>query len=115
MEIQASKMSKVPLCRMRNGLQIRRIVNGMWQVSGAHGPIDEGRAVNEMFSYFDAGLTTFDMADIYGPAEEIFGRFLRELESERGPHAREQIQGKKAHENGRILWRDPLNTVIMLT
>lgn len=89
-------MSKVPLCRMRNGLQIRRIINGMWQVSGAHGPIEEGKAVNEMFSYFDAGLTTFDMADIYGPAEEIFGSFLRELESEQGPQAREQVQGKKA-------------------
>lgn len=28
-----------------------------------------------MQEYVDAGLTTFDMADIYGPAEEIFGQF----------------------------------------
>lgn len=28
-----------------------------------------------MQAYVDAGLTTFDMADIYGPAEEIFGQF----------------------------------------
>jgi predicted oxidoreductase len=69
----------------------------MWQVSGSHGAIDEGRAVDEMFSYFDAGLTTFDMADIYGPAEEIFGRFLRQLETERGIHARDQIKGKKIY------------------
>lgn len=31
--------------------------------------------VQAMQAYIDAGLTTFDMADIYGPAEEIFGHF----------------------------------------
>lgn len=31
--------------------------------------------VEAMQEYVDAGLTTFDMADIYGPAEEIFGQF----------------------------------------
>lgn len=31
--------------------------------------------VEAMQAYVDAGLTTFDMADIYGPAEEIFGQF----------------------------------------
>ena len=28
-----------------------------------------------MQAYVDAGLTTFDMADHYGPAEAIFGQF----------------------------------------
>lgn len=31
--------------------------------------------VKDMQAYIEAGLTTFDMADIYGPAEEIFGHF----------------------------------------
>ena len=31
-------------------LDICRILNGMWQVSGAHGPIDPRRAIGEMFS-----------------------------------------------------------------
>lgn len=31
--------------------------------------------VEAMQEYVDAGFTTFDMADIYGPAEEIFGQF----------------------------------------
>lgn len=35
--------------------------------------------VAEMKDYVDAGLTTFDMADIYGPAEEIFGLFSNEV------------------------------------
>ena len=48
-------------------LSICRILNGMWQVSGAHGPIDPRRAVDAMFAYHDAGFTTWDLADHYGP------------------------------------------------
>lgn len=67
----------------------------MWQVSGSHGSIDVDRAVEDMFTYYDAGLTTFDMADIYGPAEDIFGRFLLQLKAKRGNKAAEKIQGKQ--------------------
>lgn len=35
--------------------------------------------VEAMQAYVDAGLTTFDMADIYGPAEEIFGLFSSQV------------------------------------
>ena len=35
--------------------------------------------VQAMQAYVDAGLTTFDMADIYGPAEEIYGLFNRQV------------------------------------
>lgn len=87
-------MSKVSLCRLKNGLKIRRIINGMWQVSGSHGTIDVDRAVEDMFTYYDAGLTTFDMADIYGPAEDIFGRFLLQFKERRGSKEAENIQGK---------------------
>uniref|UniRef100_H3D391 NADP-dependent oxidoreductase domain-containing protein n=2 Tax=Tetraodon nigroviridis TaxID=99883 RepID=H3D391_TETNG len=68
-------MSPVPKVRLSGGLEICRILNGMWQVSGNHGAVDKTTAVAEMQAYVDAGLTTFDMADIYGPAEEIFGLF----------------------------------------
>lgn len=37
-----------------------------------------------MQAYVDAGLTTFDMADIYGPAEEIFGQFNSQVHSHTG-------------------------------
>ncbi|KAL9958292.1 hypothetical protein ACROYT_G035292, partial [Oculina patagonica] len=91
----ASKiMSRVPWCRLKNGLEIRRILNGMWQVSGSHGPIDSNKASREMLKYFDAGLTTFDMADIYGPAEEIFGDFIEQLKAERGEESAGKVQGK---------------------
>jgi aryl-alcohol dehydrogenase-like predicted oxidoreductase len=36
----------------------------MWQTSGGWGRIDKDEAVDSMLKYTDAGLTTFDMADI---------------------------------------------------
>src|SRR5574339_260758 len=66
--------------QLASDLKICRIVNGMWQVAGGHGYIDEKSAIGEMTSYHDAGLTTWDMADIYGPAEEFFGQFRHKME-----------------------------------
>lgn len=45
-------------------LDICKVVNGMWQVSGGWGRIDVENAVDAMLLYANAGLTTFDMADI---------------------------------------------------
>jgi aryl-alcohol dehydrogenase-like predicted oxidoreductase len=64
-------------------LTICRILNGMWQVSGAHGPIDPAAAIPAMLAYHDAGFTTWDLADHYGPAEDFVGAFRR-LAAERG-------------------------------
>src|ERR671933_2258532 len=68
-------------------LNICRILNGMWQVSGAHGRIDPQAALRNMFDYFDAGFTTWDLADHYGPAEDFIGEFRRQLVATRGPEA----------------------------
>ena len=65
-------------------LNICRVVNGMWQVSGAHGQIDRVRAIEEMFTYHDAGFTSWDLADHYGPAEDFIGTFRREFVARRG-------------------------------
>lgn len=48
----------------KDSLDICRVVNGMWQTSGGWGRIDRDNAVDAMLQYADAGLTTFDMADI---------------------------------------------------
>lgn len=66
-------------------LSICRVLNGMWQVSGAHGRIDPESAVDEMLAYHDAGFTTWDLADHYGPAEDFVGEFRRRLAATRGP------------------------------
>jgi aryl-alcohol dehydrogenase-like predicted oxidoreductase len=49
----------------------------MWQVSGAHGRIDREKALAAMAAYTDAGFTTWDLADHYGPAEDFVGEFRR--------------------------------------
>ena len=73
-------------------LSVSRILNGMWQVSGAHGAIDPGRAVNEMFAYHDAGFTTWDLADHYGPAEDFIGTFRRQFAARHGAERLKEIQ-----------------------
>jgi aryl-alcohol dehydrogenase-like predicted oxidoreductase len=65
-------------------LTICRVLNGMWQVSGAHGRIDPERAIDAMFAYHDAGFTTWDLADHYGPAEDLIGRFRARFAALRG-------------------------------
>ena len=73
-------------------LEICRVLNGMWQVSGAHGRIDPARAVEEMFAYHDAGFTTWDLADHYGPAEDFVGAFRREFAARRAAERLAEIQ-----------------------
>lgn len=73
-------------------LAICRILNGMWQVSGAHGTIDPARAVDAMFAYHDAGFTTWDLADHYGPAEDFVGNFRRRLAAQRGIGRLSEVQ-----------------------
>jgi aryl-alcohol dehydrogenase-like predicted oxidoreductase len=60
-------------------LTICRIVNGMWQVAGGHGYIDHKLAIGDMIRYHDGGFTSWDLADIYGPAEDFIGQFRHKL------------------------------------
>lgn len=52
----------------------------MWQVSGTHGQIDPELAISEMIQYHNAGFTTWDLADIYGPAESFIGKFSQKMD-----------------------------------
>jgi aryl-alcohol dehydrogenase-like predicted oxidoreductase len=85
-------------------LRICRILNGMWQVSGAHGPIPRREAIANMFAYHDAGFTTWDLADHYGPAEDFIGEFRRQLAAARGAEALADVQAftKWVPEPGRM-------------
>ena len=73
-------MSQLETIKLSPNLEICRIINGMWQISGGHGVIDPKNAISEMVKYHASGFTTWDMADIYGPAEEFLGEFRRRLE-----------------------------------
>ena len=63
-----------------NDLEICRILNGMWQVAGGHGQIDSQLAIQDMEKYQKLGFTTWDLADIYGPAESLIGEFSKKNE-----------------------------------
>jgi aryl-alcohol dehydrogenase-like predicted oxidoreductase len=73
-------------------LTICRIVNGMWQVAGGHGQIDHELAMADMLRYHDAGFTTWDLADIYGPAEDFIGEFRSRLSKVKGKEELDKIQ-----------------------
>jgi len=73
-------------------LTICRIVNGMWQVAGGHGYIDRESALADMLRYHEAGFTTWDLADIYGPAEDFIGKFRARLLKLKGKEELDKIQ-----------------------
>ena len=81
-----------------------RIVNGMWQVAGGHGYIDHELAIADMIRYHDAGFTTWDLADIYGPAEDLIGQFRNRLSALKGKEELDRIQAltKWVPQPGRI-------------
>jgi aryl-alcohol dehydrogenase-like predicted oxidoreductase len=85
-------------------LRICRLLNGLWQVSGAHGAIDRRAAIEDMLAYHDAGFTTWDLADHYGPAEDFIGEFRRRMAVNCGDAALATIQAftKWVPEPGRM-------------
>jgi aryl-alcohol dehydrogenase-like predicted oxidoreductase len=72
---------------LRPGYRISRVIRGGWQLAGGHGAIDRARAVDDFIAAFDAGLTTFDCADIYTGVEELYGEVRARLRATRGEEA----------------------------
>jgi aryl-alcohol dehydrogenase-like predicted oxidoreductase len=90
--------------QLARDLTICRILNGMWQVAGGHGYIDYELAMEDMIRYHDAGFTTWDLADIYGPAEDFIGEFRRRLWTHKRKEELDRIQAltKWVPQPGRI-------------
>ena len=66
------------------GLTVSRVSTGLWQIADMErdgDPLDPDLTSAALGPYLDAGFTTFAMADHYGSAEVIAGRF-------QGSHAR---------------------------
>ncbi len=59
------------------GYDISRVLKGGWQLAGGHGAVDPQAALADMDRFVEAGITTFDCADIYTGVEELIGRWLR--------------------------------------
>ncbi|MGI0027569.1 MAG: aldo/keto reductase [Nitrosopumilaceae archaeon] len=85
-------MSQNQTFQLAPDLKICKILNGMWQVAGGHGNINSESAISEMLRYHDSGFTTWDLADIYGPAEEYIGEFRRRLAKKKGEQELAKVQ-----------------------
>ena len=79
---------------MGGDFEISRVIKGNWQLAGGHGSYKEGDAIATMFDFANAGITTFDTADIYGPSEGIVGKFLGEFEKGGGQRCQMQVMTK---------------------
>jgi aryl-alcohol dehydrogenase-like predicted oxidoreductase len=58
-----------------NGYEISRVIKGGWHLAGDHGAIEPDQAMRDMAAFVDAGITTFDCADIYTGVEALIGGF----------------------------------------
>ena len=77
---------------LRPGYTVTRVIRGNWQLAGGHGAIATDAALDALQSAFDAGLTTFDCADIYTGVEALIGAFRARLHGTRGAEAAAQLK-----------------------
>jgi aryl-alcohol dehydrogenase-like predicted oxidoreductase len=66
----------VPRVQIAPGYSISRLLKGGWQLAGGHGPIDRAAAFDDMDRFVEAGITTFDCADIYTGVEAMIGEWI---------------------------------------
>jgi len=66
-----------PRIALSDGFSISRIIKGGWHLAGGHGAIDPAAAQRDMAAFVDAGITTFDCANIYTGVEQLIGDFRR--------------------------------------
>jgi aryl-alcohol dehydrogenase-like predicted oxidoreductase len=70
-------MPEVERFRLAPEYTISRVIKGGWQLAGGHGAIEREQALRDMLLYAEAGITTFDCADIYSGLERLIGEFIR--------------------------------------
>jgi aryl-alcohol dehydrogenase-like predicted oxidoreductase len=74
------------------GYEISRVIRGGWQLSSGHGESRSDDPVGDMVAFADAGITTFDCADIYTGVEDLIGRFRLRYRELRGAEALRRIR-----------------------
>ncbi len=72
--------------------EISRVIRGGWQLSDSHSKVTSDDPVGDMVAFADAGITTFDCADIYTGVEELIGRFRQEYLKLRGAEALARVR-----------------------
>jgi aryl-alcohol dehydrogenase-like predicted oxidoreductase len=77
---------------LRPGYRISRVVRGGWQLAGGHGPVERAQAVADLADFAEAGIATFDCADIYTGVEELIGEFRVDYARRHGAEALSRIK-----------------------
>jgi aryl-alcohol dehydrogenase-like predicted oxidoreductase len=67
----------IPRYAFADGYSISRLIKGGWHLAGDHGPVRPAQAIEDMARFVEAGITTFDCADIYTGVEQLIGDFRR--------------------------------------
>ena len=75
---------ELPRAWLTKTYSISCLLKGGWQLAGGHGEIDAVAALDDMDRFVDAGITTFDGADIYQGVETLIGDWLRRRRHTRG-------------------------------
>lgn len=66
-----------PRVQLAPGYTISCLLKGGWQLASGHGAVDPADALADMDRFVDAGITTFDCADIYTGVEALIGEWLK--------------------------------------
>ncbi len=84
-------MTAAETADLRPGHRISRVIKGGWQLAGDHGPVEREAAIADMEAFLDAGITTFDCADIYTGVEEMIGNFIADVRRRRGGEGADRV------------------------
>ncbi|MEO8747708.1 MAG: aldo/keto reductase [Rhodanobacter sp.] len=77
---------------IKPGYLISRVIRGGWQLAGGHGEVERSQVTRDLTAFYDAGVTTFDCADIYTGVEEMIGDFRAAMLQSRGADAVERLK-----------------------
>lgn len=77
---------------LRPDYEISRVIRGGWQLAGGHGSFDRKDAVADLAAFCEAGIFTFDCADIYTGVEELIGNFRAEYARRHGSDALKKVK-----------------------
>jgi aryl-alcohol dehydrogenase-like predicted oxidoreductase len=77
---------------LRPGYRISRIIRGGWQLAGGHGAVDRDAAVADLLASMEAGILTFDCADIYTGVEELIGAARKAYAAKHGAAALQALR-----------------------
>lgn len=68
----------IPGLELAPGYAVSRLIKGGWHLGGGHSVVEPAQAIRDMAAFVEAGITTFDCADIYTGVEDLIGRFRRQ-------------------------------------